>query len=172
MLLVEEGAKEGVLKQGEVELIKSVLDLDNTEVCEICTPMTQVRSLPDTSTIREALGELKNIPFSRIPIMNKKQGEVVGILYAKDLLLTRLMKTDEMNEVLDQTVAVLMRKPMLIAESTPLNTVFRKMKKSQMHLAIVTRDSGKPAGVVTMNGVLHALFEDLLTDETEAEKLS
>jgi CBS domain containing-hemolysin-like protein len=41
-----------------------------------------------------------------------------------------------------------------------------------MHLAIVTRDSGKPAGVVTMNGVLHALFEDLLTDETEAEKLS
>ncbi len=162
MIMMEEGLKEGVINQNELELIRNVLELDDTRVAEIVTPIGQVRIMPEDLTVRTALNELRSLSFSRVPVVRPGTRHVTGVLYSKDLLLTRLLRKTEDEELLDQQIAVLMRKPMILPDSTPLNQVFRKMKRNQMHLAVIANDKEQTIGIVTMNDVLTALFEDIL----------
>ncbi len=164
MIMMEEGLKEGAINQSELELIRNVLELDDTRVSEITTPLSQVRMLSEKMKISSALNELKQLAFSRIPVFGADPNNIVGVIYAKDILLTRLLRLEEDKGLLSQPISTLMRKPMIISQGTPLNTVFRKMKKNQMHLAVVTNDKEQACGIVTMNDVLSALFEDIIPE--------
>lgn len=163
MIMMEEGLKEGAINQNEMELIRNVLDLDDTRVSEVSTPISQTKVLPENMKVSAALLELKTLNFSRIPVVKPGTRLVTGVLYSKDLLLTRLLSSEgEHDERLKHPISSLMRKPMLIPDSTPLNQVFRKMKRNQTHLAIVSNERDQTTGIVTMNDVLSALFEDIL----------
>ena len=159
--MMEEGLKEGAINQNELELIRNVLELDDTRVSEISTPINQVKVLEDNIPVNAALQELKVMNFSRVPVVKPGTRQVTGVLYSKDLLLTRLLNKDPDDPLLDQPISVLMRKPMVLPDSTPLNQVFRKMKRNQTHLAVISNDRDQTTGIVTMNDVLTALFEDL-----------
>jgi CBS domain containing-hemolysin-like protein len=60
-----------------------------------------------------------------------------------------------------------MRKPMAVQTHTPLNALFLRMKKQKMHMAIVENENADALGVVTMNDVLEALFEDIVPEAPE-----
>lgn len=163
LMLLEEGHKEGAIKETELELIRNVLELDNTSVSEISTPLSQLLTLPVNTTLSGALTAMRSQRYSRIPIVsiqNKK--EIVGVLHGKDLLRSKLMP-----EGPSASVATLMRKPFFVSPTTQLNLLFRKLKEQRLHMAIVKASNGDAVGVVTMNAVLEALFEDYLVDEDD-----
>ncbi len=162
--LVEEAQKEGTIQSTELGLIRNVFDLDDTPVSEIATPLSRVFMLPQTTTIQQALSFMKEGSsgqrYSRIPVYGKTRQEVVGVLYSKDLLLSRHDKADPATPISE-----LMWKPFSVSAATQLNSLFRKLKRQRTHLAIVTNPQGTPIGIVTMNDVLEALLDELLIAE-------
>ena len=113
LLLLEEGHKEGAVQQTELKLIKNVFELDDTTVAEVFTPLPQVQTLTERTTVRSALNMMRSQKHSRIPVTatagQPARRKVVGILYSKDLLRARLEP-----EQLGQTVESLMRKPLFV----------------------------------------------------------
>ncbi len=166
--LVEEAQKEGTIQSTELGLIRNVFDLDDTPVSEIATPLSRVFMLPQTTTIQQALSHMKEGSsgqrYSRIPVFGKNRNEIVGVLYSKDLLVSRHEKADQ-----SLPISELMWKPFSVSSQTQLNSLFRKLKRQRTHLAIVTNALGNPIGIVTMNDVLEALLDELLIDEDEGE---
>jgi putative hemolysin len=160
--LLEEGQKEGAIAEGELELIRRVFDLDDTPIIEVATPLQQVHSLPAQTTIQRALQQLSPSGkyFSRIPITGPGKSGIIGVLYSKDLLLTRLDPSR-----LESPIAELSRKPMRISASTRLSAAFRRLKQTKMHLAVVEDSEGRAVAIVTMSDILDALFEDVLVKE-------
>ncbi len=165
LLMVEEGHKEGAIQEEELELIRNVFELNNTPVSEISTPLSQVLTLPVTTTIKGALAAVRNQKYSRIPIIGMNRKEIVGILYSKDLLRSKIQA-----DSFPDTVTSLMRKPFFVPPTMKLNALFRRFKQHKIHMAIVKAPNGEITGVVTMNDILDALFEDLFTEEDLRKK--
>jgi len=166
--IVEEAQKEGAVQEHEVELIRNVLELDDTPILEITTPITRVFGLQAQTTLTQALDAIKddsrNQKFSRIPIFGKSRSEVMGILYSKDLLVSKLEKED-----LQAPVSSIAWRPFSVHQNTRVSTVFRRMKKQRTHMAIVLNELNQAIGLVTMHDVLDALLEELLEDPDQKE---
>jgi putative hemolysin len=163
LLMVEEGHREGAVQHAELELIKNVFELDDTTVAEVFTPLPQVQTLTERTTLRSALNMMRSQKYSRIPVTAgpgaPARRKVVGILYSKDLLKARLDP-----ERMDMTVDALMRKPLFVSHTVKLNSLFRKFKQQRTHMAVVQATTGEALGIVTMSDVLETLFEDVLPD--------
>jgi putative hemolysin len=160
LLMLEEGYKAGSIQEKELELIKKVFALDNTNVSEIYTPLSQVLFLPANTSIQTALTLVQKKRHSRIPVTTLNRKEVLGILYSKDLLKVKKNATE-----LQATILTQIRKPFFVYSHLKVNTLFRKFKKYKTHMAIVKNAQEKILGIVTMNDVLDTLFENFLPDE-------
>lgn len=159
IFMVEEGHKEGAIRESELELIKNVFDLDDTRVSEVFTPMSRVHSLSAQTTIKGALSTLRGQHFSRVPVVGANRKQIIGILYLKDLLAARLDQGS-----LGEEVITLARKPLCVSPSMRLSVLFRKLKERRTHLAVVESVPGEAIGIVTMADVLDALLEDVLKE--------
>jgi putative hemolysin len=161
--MVEEGHREGAIQQTEMELIRNVFDLDDTTVADVCTPISQVHALSVSMSIEGALAEMRGRRYSRIPVFEGSKRRIVGVLFAKDLILAKLEP-----DVAGASIGALMRKPFVVSPTMRLNQLFRRMKLQKTHLAVIENSPGDAFGVVTMSDVLDALFEDLFSEEETA----
>ncbi|MBC7385564.1 MAG: HlyC/CorC family transporter [Cryobacterium sp.] len=170
LTMVEEAQKEGTVGSSELQLIRNVFDLDDTAVSEIATPLSRTFMLPQTTSLSQALISMRDGSsgqrYSRVPVYGKNRSDVVGLLYSKDLLVAKLEKAD-----LATPISEYMWKPFFVSAVTRLNSLFRKMKRQRVHLAMVTNAQGASVGVVTMNDVLEALLDELLIDDDEEDEL-
>jgi CBS domain containing-hemolysin-like protein len=104
--------------------------------------------------------------YSRVPITGINRNEVLGVLYAKDLIQLKLQP--EMSQV---SVATIMRKPFFFYSDSQLNTLFRKFKQHKIHMAIVKNRSEEIVGIVTLSDILESLFEDIFSEDPELQPL-
>ena len=160
LLMLEEGHKEGAIRQSELELIKNVFEFDDTTVASVYTPLSQVTTLPLSTPVRAALQTLRGPRYSRVPVLSADRKQIVGVLHSKDMLRAKLEQS-----LLDRTVESLVRRPLFVHSTLRLNSLFRKFKQQRTHMAIVQDQEGVTLGVVTMSDVLDALFEDIFPDE-------
>jgi putative hemolysin len=159
--LVKAAYREGNIQEREMELIQRVFELDDTPVKDITTPISEVFSLPEHLSYRDALVAIRSFHrdhrYSRIPIYGARKDQIQGVLYSKDLLVTQVTALEK-----EGSVTELMRKPFRVTQDARLNLVFKRLKHHRTHLAVVENDRGEAIGIVTMNDILDALFEDLL----------
>lgn len=162
LLMVEEGHKEGTIHASEVELIRNVFDLDDTIVADVFTPISQVRTLPLNTPIKDALTAIRLNRYSRVPVTGENKKAVVGILYSKDLLRAK-------TEAEQQSVPIseVMLDPIFVAPTMKLNALFRRFKQQKIHMAIVQKNPGEVLGIITMSDVLDTLFDDLFPEDEE-----
>lgn len=165
LLLLEEGHREGNVHANEVELIKNVFEFDDTKVGEIMTPISEVFCLPANAPLIDAITTLQKNFRSRVPVIGTSKTDVRGVLHAKDLISAKLNP-----KMSGARVDVLMRKAFFVNTQTRLNTLFRKMKANQSHLAVVLDDNDRTAGIITMNDLLEELFEDIFPDSVPAAR--
>jgi putative hemolysin len=165
LLMLEEGQREGAVHASEVELIKNVFEFDDTTVAQVFTPIAQVRSVPITTTIRQALASLRGQRFSRIPVTSKNRRDIIGVLYSKDLSRAKLE-----NNNMEDPVTELMLDPIFVSPTMKLNALFRRFKQQKTHMAVVQKTPGEALGIITMNDVLDVLFEDLFAGPAEEQE--
>ncbi len=170
MILVEEGAKEGVIAKEEKDLIDRTLDLDESDVKEIMVPKHEVFALPADMKVKDALNEIKKRRFSRIPVYGKDLDDIKGILYTRKIIPLQLKDEDFEKPVVEFT-----DKPFFVPEFKEIDDLLEEMQRKKKHLAIVVDEYGNTAGIVTLDDILSSLIGEIpderQTEEKDFEKI-
>lgn len=154
--ILEEAHKEGSLEPAEKRLIQRVFRLDDVICAQAMTPIGKSFVLSEASLVRECIQSIKDEKYSRIPVYAGNRKNIVGILYVKDLLDLR---NDP--EKLAMPVKSLIAKPMIVTPQTNLSALFRRFKKTKVHMAVVTDRAGQAVGIITLEDVLEAIFGEI-----------
>lgn len=153
--MVEVGLEEGAIGEAEGELIHSVFELADKTVEEVMTPREGIFSLSLNADINTAVNEIRNTQFSRIPVYDVDQDDIVGILHVRDLF--SILRRRPANKLRDLENII---RPVYFAPlNTKLEMLLKEFQKLKMHMAVVVDVNRRPIGVVTMEDIFSALFE-------------
>lgn len=156
LTLVEVGAETGSLERLETEMIYNVFHLNDLTVSNVMTPWKSVFHLPAELGLNELLDRVRSQTFSRIPVVSKRDGHLMGILYTKELLKLLLDNPKEMQEgVLSSAIF----SPYYVSTHKKVSRLFREFRTKKVHMAIVVDEYGRQLGVVTLEDILNAIFK-------------
>lgn len=146
----------------ERELIESVIDFTDTIVREVMTPRTDMIAVSAASTTADALDVIIEHGRSRIPVLGEGPDDVLGILYARDLLRLR---DDTM------TCGEIMRSVSLVPETKRVAELLREMQERQIHMAVAVDEFGGTAGLVTIEDLLEELVGEIVDEYDDEEPM-
>ncbi len=160
--IVSESSAAGALEEDERKMIHGVIAFEETRVSEVMEPRTDVYAIEQDRTAEEAVNIFLESGHSRIPVYREDLDQVIGILYAKDLLgpLARSEK--------NISILKLMRKPLFVPETMKTDEALDTMKKSRTHIAIVIDEYGGMAGLITLEDLIEEIVGDI-QDEYDTE---
>ncbi len=161
--LMNAGEEEGLINEEENDMIRAIFSLRNTVVREIMVPRTDMACIPADAPVRDVLTAIIACGHSRIPVYEGTIDNVVGIVYAKDLL--KYWGMDEASVVLKKIV----RPPFFIPEAKNLEELLQEFKKRRVHIAIVIDEYGGTSGLVTIEDLLEEIVGDI-QDEYDLEE--
>jgi len=163
-LLVERGGEQGILEAEEEQMIHAVIELGERRVHEVMVPRIDFVALPATATLDEAIDQIVEGGHSRIPVYEETVDEVVGILYAKDLL-PFVKHTEEARPSLRS----LLRTPVFVPESMSIDDLLHELQRRRVHIAIVLDEYGGTAGLVTIEDLIEEIVGEI-QDEYDVEE--
>jgi putative hemolysin len=163
-LIVERGGEQGVLEAEEEQMINAVIELGERRVHEVMVPRVSIAGLPVDATFDEAINLVIQEGHSRIPVYEESIDEIVGILYAKDLL--PYLKPDAEEH---PPLRKLLRPPVLVPESMTIDDLLHELQRRKVHLAIVLDEYGGTAGLVTIEDLLEEIVGEI-QDEYDVEE--
>ena len=158
--IVTEGHREGLLEEDAREMIEGIIELGDLDVSEVMTPRTDMVTIPTSLSWQEALEFIIQVGHTRIPVTDKSQDDVVGILYAKDLL-PELAKPPEQPKL---AWPELLRQPYFVPETKPIDALLQEFQRTRNHMAIVLDEYGGVAGLVTMEDVLEEIVGEIVDE--------
>lgn len=160
---IEASEEEGLVNEEESEMLRSIFSLRTTIVREVMVPRTEMACVTVEATVRELLDTIIDCGHSRIPVYEQTIDNVIGLLYAKDLL--KYWGNPE-NTV---SVRSIMRPPYFIPESKNLEELLQEFKRKRIHLAIVIDEYGGTSGLITIEDLLEQIVGDI-QDEYDSEE--
>jgi len=163
-LIVERGGEQGVLEAEEEQMINAVIELGERRLHEVMIPRIAIVALPARSTLEEAIDVVVDEGHSRIPVYDDSIDEVVGILYAKDLLPFLKTGADPHPEIRS-----LLRPPVFVPESMTVDDLLHEFQRRKVHIAIVLDEYGGTAGLVTIEDLLEEIVGEI-QDEFDTEE--
>jgi putative hemolysin len=163
-ILVERGGEQGILEAEEEQMINAVIELGERRVHEVMIPRIAIVSLASTATFEEAIDVVVEGGHSRIPVYSESIDEVIGILYAKDLL-PFLKASDQARPNLRS----LLRTPVFVPESMSIDDLLHELQRRKVHIAIVLDEYGGTAGLVTIEDLLEEIVGEI-QDEYDVEE--
>ena len=165
MSIVAEAEHEGHIDEDTRDMIEGVMELDDVDVGQVMTPRSRVDALHIDTDWDKMLTYVVESGRTRIPVYEEKVDQVVGILYAKDLLRESL-RSDSKRRPLKK----LIRAPMEVPDSTLLDEMLQRFLDQHVHMAIVKDEYGGVAGVVTIEDVLEEIVGEIV-DEADIEEM-
>ena len=163
-LIVERGGEQGVLEAEEEQMINSIIELGERRLHEVMIPRIAIVALPASSTLEEAIDKIVDEGHSRIPVYEESIDEVVGILYAKDLL--PFLKPGSGPR---PAVRTLLRPPVFVPESMTIDDLLHEFQRRKVHIAIVLDEYGGTAGLLTIEDLLEEIVGEI-QDEYDTEE--
>lgn len=160
---IEASEEEGLVNEEESEMIRSIFSLGTTIVREVMVTRTEMACVTVDATVRELLETIIACGHSRLPVYEDSIDNIIGLLYAKDLL--KQWGTDENN----LSVREIMRPPYFIPESKNLEQLLQEFKRKRIHLAIVIDEYGGTSGLITIEDLLEHIVGDI-QDEYDLEE--
>ena len=160
--LLEVGEEHGSLEEDEKKMIHSIFEFGETTVREVMVPRIDMVCLPNDSGVDEAIELIQREGHSRVPVYRERVDNVVGILYAKDLI--PYLHRRESVEALDQ----LARLPYFVPEGKKIDELLHEFQTGRIHMAIVVDEYGGTAGLVTLEDILEEIVGEI-QDEFDSE---
>ncbi|HLB43751.1 MAG TPA: hemolysin family protein [Candidatus Limnocylindrales bacterium] len=162
MILVERGSEQGVIEAEEQQMIGAVLELGQQRVHEVMVPRIDIQALPSTAPLDEIVDTIIREGHSRIPVYEESIDNVIGILYAKDLL-PFLAKGETPD------IRAILRAPLFVPESISVDDLLHSLQRRKVHIAIVLDEYGGTAGLVTIEDLLEEIVGEI-QDEYDVEE--
>ena len=163
-LIVERGGEQGILEAEEEQMINAVIELGDRRIHEVMVPRVAIAGLPANATFEQAIDLVVEVGHSRIPVYHDSVDEIVGILYAKDLL--PYLKGDSPPQ---PALRKLLRPPVLVPESMTVDDLLHEFQRRKVHIAIVLDEYGGTAGLVTIEDLLEEIVGEI-QDEYDVEE--
>ena len=155
----------GTLEEDERDMIDSVMEFGDTVVRELMVPRVDMTCLEDTTTLGEAIGQVKDLGFSRLPVYEGDIDHIVGVLYAKDLL-----KLDPESDR-DRPIRDVVRAPTFMPESKKAGDLLRELQRRRIHIAIAVDEYGGTAGLVTLEDLIEEIVGEIRDEYDKEEPL-
>ncbi len=162
--ILQESSKVGTIEKSEESLIQNIFDFTDRKVRQVMIPRNRIVGFDKNSTLSEILQKFNSEGYSRMPVFDSTIDDIVGILYAKDLLKAINETNAQQLFLLDNII----RKPFFVHEDEKINTILRLMQKNRVHIAIVIDDFGGTAGLVSIEDILEEIVGEI-QDEYDEE---
>lgn len=159
--LIAESSKQGALEISERELIENVFEFTETTAGQVMVPRSKVVGVDGTLPVSELVDFVMNEGYSRLPVYLGSIDNIIGIIYAKDLLT--LMHHKELIILQD-----ILHAPYMVQEDVKIKRLLRDLQRDKVHLAIVIDEFGGTAGLLTLEDILEELVGNI-QDEYDEE---
>jgi len=161
--LVEVGEQEGLLEAEERQMIQGIFELGDTPVRDVMVPRIDMDAVALEATLGEAWEAVIQAGHSRLPVYRQTRDDVVGVLYARDILAYVRDRS------LDTPIEPLIRPVHFVPESKKVDEVLRDFRRERTHIAIVLDEYGGTAGLVTIEDLLEEIVGEI-QDEYDQEE--
>src|ERR1700719_993306 len=162
--LIEAGQEEGIIQEGDRDLIQSVVEFSGKTVREAMKARPDIVAVPSDYTVERIVELLRVKPFSRIPVYEGSIHNIKGILHTQDVLQV------PDSEAHTRTVASLMRKDVyFVPESKLVSDLLREMQRSNIRMAIVVDEYGGVAGLVTIEDLVEEIVGEIGDEHEKAQ---
>ncbi len=146
----------------EQKILEGIVNFGNTETSQIMIPRIDIFALSITELYEDVIAKIVEKGYSRNPVYKESTDEIIGVLYAKDLL-------PHLNET-NFNWQKLIREPYFVPENKKLDDLLKEFQEKKNHLAIVVDEYGGTSGIVTLEDVIEEIVGDI-SDEFDDEEL-
>jgi len=165
---IELSEQEGKIETGEKRLVEKILEFDQYSVEQIMTPRSKIFSLPDDTSAKNALKQISEEVYSRIPIFHKNLDEIIGILTVR-MLLKEVSQDNLTNNKKVANISLL--QPLRVPLTTKIDTLLESFQAEKTHMALIYDEYGGLIGLITLEDILEEIFGEI-RDESDEEEFS
>ncbi len=162
--MVDAGHEGGVLEGDERQMIYSIFELGDTLVREIMLPRIYINALDVSTPLPEAVDALVKFGHSRLPVYKESVDNILGLLYAKDLL--RVWREAEPISSLKS----LLRPATFVPEAKKVDELLEEMQNGHVHMAMVVDEYGGIAGLVTLEDIFEEIVGEIQDEYDQTEE--
>jgi CBS domain containing-hemolysin-like protein len=162
---VEVGQPEGGLEPDERKMIYSIFQFGDTLCREIMIPRIEVLALEVKTPLNTAINMLVESGHSRAPVYDDVIDNVVGLLYAKDLLKVHVASNEK------QTIRKYLRQAYFVPESKKVDELLAEMQAKGIHIAVVVDEFGGMAGLVTLEDIVEEIVGEIRDEYDQSEEI-
>lgn len=162
---IDVGTREGILEEGEGEMLRNLVTFGDTRVREVLTPRTDIVAIEQDATIRDLVRLMARSRFSRIPVHGGQLDDILGIVTLKDAVAAFQGGRAE------APVTELMRRPLIVPESKRVAELLRELQAGRQQVAVVVDEYGGTAGLVTIEDLLEELVGEIREEHEEGEDI-
>lgn len=150
---VEEVREDGTISEKEEDMIRSVIEFDDVQAIDICTPRVDVKAVDVEEDAEEVAELFHNTGFSRLLVYRGSIDSVVGVVLEKDFsyYVTRM----------NQTLESIIRPAIYITKSLKISTLLGELQAKKTHIAVIVDEFGGTTGIVTIEDILEELVGDI-----------
>ena len=159
----EEGNGFSDLEDDERRMIQGILDLDKTPVKEIMTPRVDITGVEVNTSLEDVKTEILESGHSRLPVYEESLDNIIGLVYAKDLL-----RTDHLD---NYDLKSLLHRPPYIPESKNIRDLLEELRAGKRHISVIIDEYGGTSGLVTIEDILEEIVGEI-QDEFDKNEIT
>jgi CBS domain containing-hemolysin-like protein len=163
--VIDQGLKDKAIEKQESELVHGALNFDDIVIRSVMTPRTKMFTLNSKKMLFEALPEINNSGFSRIPVYSENSDNIIGIVHVRDVL--KSLEHDEKVISLDS----IMRDPIFVSQEKMVSDLLKEMQGRQTHMAIVVDEFGGVEGCVTLEDLLEEIVGEIHDEKDTVQEI-
>ncbi|MFO7532820.1 MAG: hemolysin family protein [Candidatus Limnocylindrales bacterium] len=164
-ILVERGTEQGTIEAEEEQMIGAVLELGDQRAHEVMVARVDMVALAVDASLSEIVETIVSEGHSRIPVYEHNIDNIIGMLYAKDLL-PYLVGEDR-----PPSIRRLLRTPLFVPESMLVDDLLRSLQRRRVHIAVVLDEHGGTAGLITIEDLLEEIVGEIQDEYDEEEPM-
>ncbi len=156
----------GAIESTKEKLLQNVFDFSQILAKQIMVPRNKIVAINKQMNLKEILNKFISEGYSRMPVYDYSIDDIIGTIYAKDLLKLSIQENSHNFEL-----EKVLRKPLFVKENQRIQEILRQMQKEKVHLAIVIDDFGGTAGLITIEDILEELVGEIQDEFDEEQPL-
>lgn len=163
--LVEIGKEHGSIEEEEHDLIHGLVEFKSINVREVMTPRVDIIAVSVDAEYDDVIDLITESGHSRIPVYKEDLDDIIGVLYAKDILLFLDKNKGKKSFILSNII----REVIFVPETKLINELLREFQKENKHLGIVVDEYGGTSGLVSLEDILEEIVGEI-QDEYDNEE--
>jgi CBS domain containing-hemolysin-like protein len=155
-MLVTASAEGGVVESQESDMLHAIFDFGELLVRQVMIPRTEITGVEADANMEEILNVVNQTTYTKLPVYEDDLDQILGIIHVKDLLRVLSQPEDQ-----DFNARSLLREPLYVPETLPVNDLLHKFRQNRQHIAIVMDEYGGTAGLITLEDLLEEIVGEV-----------